>query len=136
MTAADRLPIPDELRDRIADYPRVASTGDVEATGAYLTDDFSIVFVRPDEQVVTKAGWLALLPEIETRDYRVLNEVITRSAAGFATHHVLVHMDTTMRGVERAGEFAMTDVWTLGEDDVWRLWQRHSVPLAATTLPV
>jgi hypothetical protein len=135
MTAV-RTETPGALRQRITDYPGVAATGDPEATAVYLADDFSIVFVHPARQIVSKDEWLALIGEIETRNYRIVEETLTVHPAGFATHHVLVQMDTTMRGVVRAGSFAMTDVWKLDVDGVWRLWQRHSVPLGASTLPV
>ncbi|MEZ2388556.1 nuclear transport factor 2 family protein [bacterium RCC_150] len=135
MTAV-RTETPEALRQRIIDYPGVAMTGDAEATAVYLADDFTIVYVHPAPQIVSKDEWLTLIGEIETRDYRIVEETLTVHPEGFAAHHALAQMDTTMRGVVRDGSFVMTDVWKLEVDGVWRLWQRHAVPLSATTLPV
>jgi hypothetical protein len=45
------------LRRRIVDYPSVVAAGDPEATAEYLANDFTIVYVHPARQTVTRNEW-------------------------------------------------------------------------------
>jgi hypothetical protein len=43
-------------------------------------------------------------------------------------------MNATVLGVDRSGLFVLSDIWLRG-DDGWRIWRRHSTPLAAGVMP-
>jgi hypothetical protein len=51
-----------------------------------------------------------------------------------AAHIQRFEMTATVLGEDRSGTFVVSDVWLRG-DDGWRIWRRHSTPLAAGRMP-
>lgn len=45
-----------------------------------------------------------------------------------------VRMAATVLGQDRSGVFVISDIWRRRGDD-WRIWRRHSTPLAAGPMP-
>lgn len=43
-------------------------------------------------------------------------------------------MSATVLGEDRSGTFVITDIWRL-RDAGWKVWRRHSTPLAAGEMP-
>lgn len=100
----------------------------------YLHQDFALVLVHPAATTVVRDEWLRTLP-----DYLVSRWEVRRSVLDVydntATHLQLIDMNAEVFGVDRSGLFAISDVWIRDEQDVWRVWRRHSTPLTAGPMP-
>lgn len=97
-----------------------------------LHADYALVLVQPAKAVMPRARWLAVLPNYIVHDCAVEDEV----ADVDGDVAVFLHRDrmrATVLGEDRSGTFVITDVWRQGSDG-WRVWRRHSTPLAAGRL--
>jgi len=99
---------------------------DVVAVVPFMDDDFNLVILFPMLARVTRAEWLAMLP-----DY-VISAWATKASEwdvsdDLAVHTHLVDQTAIVRGVDRSGPFTLTDVWRRS-DGFWRVWRRMSTP--------
>ncbi len=108
-------------------------TRDRALAEAILDEDFALVLVHPAVAVMPRERWLAVLPDYVVRSLHVAESVI--DVAGDVA--VVLHRDemsATVLGEDRSGTFVITDIWQLREAG-WRIWRRHSTPLAAGHMP-
>ncbi|HEX7834262.1 MAG TPA: nuclear transport factor 2 family protein [Pseudolysinimonas sp.] len=99
----------------------------------YLDDDYNLIVLTPTFNRVTKAEWLATLPDyvisvwdVVSSEWDVLGDLAVH------THHI--NMEAVVMGGDRSGPVTMTDVWRR-IDGRWRVWRRVSSPLAAGPMP-
>jgi ketosteroid isomerase-like protein len=118
---------------RLEGWQAAIERRDVAAAGEYLDDDFALVIVQPAPTFMPRAQWLALLPEYFVTGYEVQERIIDVDG-DLALVLQRVHMDATVRGMDRSGTFVLTDAWRRSRRG-WHLWRRHSTPLTAGTLP-
>lgn len=83
--------------------------------------------------MVPRDQWLAMLPDYVVHSYRV-EEQVADVDEDCATILLRVRMQATVMGQDRSGTFVLTDVWRRRADG-WRIWRRHSTPLAAGVMP-
>ncbi len=98
-----------------------------------LHADYALVLIQPAKAVMPRARWLDVLPDYIDHDYAVEDEV----ADVDGDLAVFLHRDrmrATVLGQDRSGTFVITDVWR-HVNNGWRVWRRHSTPLAARMLP-
>lgn len=98
-----------------------------------LDPDFALVLVHPAPAVLTRAQWLAMLPDYVVDSWEVQEQTIDASGDCAAVLQ-RVDMQATVLGEDRSGLFVISDIWLKRTDD-WRLWRRHSTPLTAGQMP-
>lgn len=98
-----------------------------------LDQDFALVLVHPQPAVMSRARWLAVLPDYLVHEYEVQEQVVD-SDGDVAAVAQRVRMEATALGEDRSGLFVISDIWRRHPDG-WRIWRRHSTPLDAGALP-
>jgi ketosteroid isomerase-like protein len=122
-----------DLQERWAGWQRAIEDRDVQAVAEYLADDYALVLVQPNRAVLTRAQWLALLPDYVVSEYEIQEQVLdVEGDLAVALHRA--RMAATVLGADRSGTFVVSDVWRR-YDGVWKVWRRHSTPLAAGAMP-
>lgn len=122
-----------ELQARMDEFQRCIEDCDGEAADAVLDEDYALVLVHPTAAVMPRGRWLEVLSDYVVHEYQV-DERVTDVGGDCASVLQRVSMRATVLGEDRSGTFVITDVWrrgTLG----WRIWRRHSMPLAAGGMP-
>jgi len=98
-----------------------------------LDEDFNLVVLYPTFARVSRAEWLAMLPDYVVSAWRtVASEWDVQGDLAVHTH--LIIMDAVVMGRDRSGPFTMTDVWRR-VDGRWRVWRRVSTPVDAPVMP-
>jgi ketosteroid isomerase-like protein len=106
---------------------------DTVAVQPFMDDDFTLVVLFPALARVTRAEWLATLP-----DY-VISAWVTKTSEwdasdDLAIHTQLVDQTAIVLGADRSGPFTLTDVWRRS-GGFWRIWRRVSTPLSSGEMP-
>lgn len=122
-----------DLQAQIDEFQRCIELRDVDAADAVLDDDYALVLVHPALAVMPRVRWLDLLPDYIVHDYELQERRIDASE-DCACVLQRVAMKATVLGEDRSGSFVITDVWRRGPSG-WRIWRRHSTPLAAGRMP-
>ena len=121
------------LSVQLANFEKVVIHRDAELAETVLHPEYALVLVQPALVVMPRARWLEVLPDYLVTDYEVEAahlDVLDR----YATQLQRVRMTATVLGADRSGLFVISDVW-LWEGGEWRVWRRHSTPLAAGAMP-
>ncbi len=121
------------LTMQIANFERAVIGGDTELALTVLHLDFALVLVLPVPAVMPRDRWLAVLPDYHVEEYDVQDQHLD-VLGNCATLLQCLQMTATVLGEDRSGTFVISDVWQRG-DDGWRIWRRHSTPLAAGPMP-
>jgi len=123
----------EDLHDAMRKFQDCIGTRDRALAEAVLDEDYALVLVHPAVAVMPRERWLAVLPDYVVHSLHVAESVV--DVAGDVA--VVLHRDemsATVLGEDRSGTFILTDVWRLRADG-WRIWRRHSTPLAAGDMP-
>ncbi len=123
----------DDLTRRSEEFDRVVLSRDLELAADVLAEDYALVLVQPEPQVVPRAAWLTVLPDYVVHAWEV-QEQIFEVRGDLGTVLQRIRMDATVLGEDRRGAFVVSDLWVV-EGDVWRVWRRHSTPLSAGPMP-
>ena len=122
-----------DLEQAMQEFDRAMIERDAAAASRVLDDDFALVLVQPAKAVMPRPRWLEVLPDyvIDAFDVEAaLVDVDGDSAAVLRR----VRMTATVLGQDRSGVFVISDTWRRRPDG-WRVWRRHSTPLAAGRMP-
>lgn len=121
------------LEARMAQFQHAVEHRDVAEAEAVLHPDFALVLVHPSPAVMPRARWLATLPDYVVHSWSVLEHQtdLDGDCAGVLQR---VNMRATVLGVDRSGDFILSDFWRRGSSG-WQIWRRHSSPLAAGPMP-
>jgi hypothetical protein len=114
-------------------FERVVLRLDAELALTVLHPDYALVLVVPVPAVMPRDRWLEVLPEYRVEAYGVQEQHLDVQG-NCATLMQRVNMTATVLGENRSGIFVISDVW-LRSDKGWRIWRRHSTPLAAGLMP-
>jgi len=123
----------DEPQDADARWLTALLARDVDAASRFVHDDYALTLVYPRKSVVGRAEWLETLPDYVIAQWDV-QQSMWDVEGDVASHLHLVDMTATVFGTPRNGLFVLTDIW-LRTDRGWRVWRRHSTPLAAGAYP-
>jgi ketosteroid isomerase-like protein len=125
----------DDLAARAAAFQCCIEERDAIAAEDLLDDDYALVLVHPAPAVMPRARWIEVLADYVVHDHEVL-ESITDVDPGGDCAAILqrVRQRATVLGGDRSGEFVLTDIWRR-RDGQWRIWRRHSTPMAAGEMP-
>ena len=122
-----------ELQAQIDAFRRCIEQRDADVASSVLADDYALVVTHPTPAVMPRERWLEVLPDYIVDHYEVEEQRIDLSG-DCACVLQRVSMQATVLGEDRSGLFVITDVWLRGSDG-WRVWRRHSTPLAAGPMP-
>lgn len=122
-----------EIVARSEGWQRAIEARDVDTAANYLAEDYALVIVQPAGSIVPRADWLALLPDYVVTGYEVLERIVAIDG-DLALMLQRVHQQATVRGADRSGIFVLSDTWRR-RDGTWKVWRRHSTPLAAGAMP-
>ena len=122
-----------ELNLRIADFQRCIESRDRSVAEEILDEDFALELVQPTLARMPRERWLAVLSDYVIHSYEVQEQIVSIDGdCAVALHRAL--MRATVLGDDRSGLFVISDTWQR-RDGSWRLWRRHSTPLAAGNMP-
>lgn len=121
------------LATQMATFERVVVQRDPILALAVLHHDFALVLVFPVPAVMPRVRWLEVLPDYHIEAYDVQEQHLD-VLGNCATLMQRLNMTATVLGEDRSGAFVFSDVW-LHSDEGWRIWRRHSTPLAAGPMP-
>ena len=121
------------LTVQIANFERAVLQSDAELAMTVLHPDYTLALVLPVPAVMSRERWLEVLPDyhVEAYDVQAQHLQVLGDCAALLQR---LTMTATVLGEDRSGTFVISDVW-LRRDDGWRIWQRHSTPLAAGPMP-
>ena len=122
-----------DLAGSIERFQNCIEQRDAESASQLLDADYALVLVQPARAVMPRARWLEVLPDYVVHAYDVEEQVVDVDGDCAVVLH-RARMNATVLGEDRSGVFVITDVWRR-RDGAWRLWRRHSTPLAAGSLP-
>ena len=117
----------------MADFDRCVIERDHAIAERVLHDGYALVLVQPTPAIMPRQRWLDVLDDYIVHDYAVEESHIHQDGSTAAVLQ-RVRMSATVLGEDRSGLFVLSDVWRRGHDG-WRIWRRHSTPLAAGPLP-
>ena len=106
---------------------------DAELALGVLHPDYALVLILPVPVVMPRDRWLDVLPDYVVEAYDVQTQHLD-VLGDCATLMQRLNMTATVLGEDRSGRFVISDVWLRGGDG-WRIWRRHSTPLAAGPMP-
>jgi len=115
------------------DFQRCIEDRDLARADEILDDDYALELVQPSVARVPRHRWLEVLPDYLVHSYEVQEQVLSVDG-DCAVMLQRVVMEATVLGEDRSGCFVLTDTWRLREG-AWKLWRRHSTPLAAGDMP-
>ncbi|MDX6233592.1 MAG: SnoaL-like domain [Nocardioidaceae bacterium] len=121
------------LPTQMANFERVVLRSDTELALTVLHSDYALVLVLPVLAVMPRDRWLEVLPDYRVAAYEVQERHLD-VVGDCATLLQRLTMSATVLGEDRSGTFVISDVWLRGPDG-WRIWRRHSTPLAAGPMP-
>jgi ketosteroid isomerase-like protein len=130
---ATLLAVSDELMQRIDEFQRCIEQRDQTAAGRVLDEEFALVLVQPSLAAMPRERWLDVLPNYLVHDYEVQERTVDIDGDCAAVLQ-RARMKATVLGEDRSGVFVISDVWRR-RNEQWRLWRRHSTPLAAGPMP-
>lgn len=123
----------EQLEVAAARFQTCIEQRDTATAAGILDDDFALVLVHPTSATMPRTRWLEVLPEYRVHSYRIQDQVLDIDG-DVAVMLQRVEMSATVLGEDRSGTFVITDVWRERRDG-WRVWRRHSTPLAAMEMP-
>lgn len=122
-----------ELLERWQGWQRSIEQRDVGAASGYLDDDYALELVQPNRAVFRRDAWLEMLREYVVSEYAVDEQIVdVEGELAIVMHRA--RMQAMVFGADRSGTFVITDVWRR-RAGVWKVWRRHSTPLAAGAMP-
>lgn len=123
----------DELLEAAAAFQRCIEQRDHEAAERILHEDYALVLVHPQPALMPRARWVEVLGDYVVHDYRVEHSHVDVDG-DTATILTRAVQHATVLGEDRSGTIVISDVWRRSPTG-WRVWKRHSTPLAAGRMP-
>ena len=124
----------EDVLARSAAWQQALEARDAENITEFLDEDYALQLVHPVRTVVSRAEWLRTLPNYVVHGWDV-EELIVDVRGDTALVLQRGIQTATVQGADRSGPFVISDCWRRGADGVWRVWRRHSTPLAAGAMP-
>jgi ketosteroid isomerase-like protein len=125
--------VDDDLDRRMEQFQVSIESRDLDLARDVLDDDYALVLVHPAQATMPRSRWLEVLTDYVVHDYEVQDQSVDVDGDCAAVLH-RVRMSATVLGEDRSGMFVISDVWRRRSGS-WRVWRRHSTPLAAGAMP-
>jgi hypothetical protein len=123
----------DDLQMAMARFQECIERRDRPTAEGVLDEGYALVLVHPSPATVPRARWLDVLADYRVHSYQV-DESVLDLDGDVAVALQRVQMAATVLGEDRSGGFVITDVWRRRPEG-WKVWRRHSTPLAAGDMP-
>jgi Domain of unknown function (DUF4440) len=123
-----------DLELRLDEFQRVIEARDVHAAQTVLDEDYALVLVQPTRVVISRAQWLAALPDYVVSEW-TLQERLVDVDEDCAVVLQKGFQRAVVQGQSRDGVFVISDVWRRRQG-LWHIWRRHSTPLTAGEIPL
>lgn len=123
----------DDLARAMGRFDEAVLQRDFTAAEDVLAADYALVLVQPSAVAMPRQRWLEVLKDYVVHSYTVEEQIVDQDG-DVAAVLSRVEMRATVLGQDRSGRFVISDVWRRGPDG-WRVWRRHSSPLAAGEMP-
>jgi hypothetical protein len=123
-----------DLELRLDEFQRVIEARDVHAAQTVLDEDYALVLVQPTRVVISRAQWLATLPDYVVSEW-TLQERLVDVDEDCAVVLQKGFQRAVVQGQSRDGLFVISDVWRRRQG-LWHIWRRHSTPLTAGEIPL
>lgn len=123
----------DDLARAMGRFDEAVLQRDSTAAEDVLAADYALVLVQPSAVAMPRQRWLEVLKDYVVHSYTVEEQIVDQDG-DVAAVLSRVEMRATVLGQDRSGRFVISDVWRRGPDG-WRVWRRHSSPLAAGEMP-
>ena len=122
-----------ELEAQIERFLQCIIDRDAATANEVLDSDYALIVVQPAPAVMPRSRWLEVLDDYVVDAYDVQERHLdVEGDCAVMVHRV--DMQATVLGHDRSGLFVISDVWRR-RDGTWRVWRRHSTPLAAGEMP-
>ena len=89
-----------------------------------LAPEYALVVSAAPQRPVTRAAWLATLPEYQTQSLTITGLTV-RVLGNLALASFIGDLTARVREVERRGKYFLTDVWRW-QNGAWRVIARYS----------
>lgn len=132
-SSGNLLRMADDLRIAMQRFQQCIETRDRALAEGVLDDEYALVLVQPTEARMPRGRWLEVLDDYVVHSLTVEQTVVDRDGDVAVVLH-RDEMSATVLGEDRSGTFVITDIWRL-RDGSWKVWRRHSTPLAAGDMP-
>lgn len=103
-------------------------TGDVEAAGEFLAEDYQLVVLEPTRAISTRQQWLDAFEGYEVRVLTV-DEQVVEVRGDVAVVIQRVRADATTLGHRTTRRLIITDLWRRTDDGRWLVWRRQTTPV-------
>jgi ketosteroid isomerase-like protein len=115
-----------QVLDREAEWAAAIKRQDSVAAAQYLADDYVLAIAVEGQplQLVPRAAWLSALKDYQTNSYQVDTRRV-QVYGSTAVVFMLFTQQALVRGQDRSGQFAITDIW-IQQGGTWRVAERHS----------
>lgn len=123
----------DDLQAAVTGFQQAIEQRDRSAAEDVVDEDYALVLVHPSQTTVPRVQWLDMLADYRVHTYHV-EEALLDVDGDIAVALQRVQMSATVLGQDRSGSFVLTDVWRRRPEG-WKVWRRHSTPLAAGDMP-
>lgn len=123
----------DDLPAAMQQFHDCIETRDRAMAEAVLDPDYALVLVQPAKAVMPRDRWLEVLDDYVVHSVTVDHSVVDVDGDVAVVLH-RHELSATVLGEDRSGTFVITDIWRR-RDDGWKVWRRHSTPLAAGAMP-
>ena len=97
---------------------------DTTALQRLLAPEYALVVSAAPQGPITRAAWLATLPEYQTQSLTITGLTV-RVLGDLALASFIGDLAARVRGVERRGKYFLTDVWRR-QNGEWRVIARYS----------
>jgi len=112
-----------ELQDR---WMQAWRERDRETLEQLLAPDFALVVSARPSQSVARAAWLPAALNGYSCDAFEYRDMQVRDFGDFVVVSSIGVQRATAFGVDRSGEFFLTDLWRLRTDGIWQVFARYS----------
>ncbi len=98
---------------------------DEEVVREILADDFTLTSSLSTRALMTKAQWIAALPNYNCTSF-AFDKINVRVNENTAVLNIWFHQEANANGKDWNGYFLMTDIWVKQISENWQVIARHA----------
>ena len=117
----------EQIIDLEKSFAAAIKTQDTMQTKMFQADTYFLAYAvqgLPAIQIVPKQSWLNLLKDYVTESFTI-NDIKVNVYGNTAVAMLMFTQKATVRGLDRSGQFVLTDIWYKGNKG-WLITERHS----------
>ena len=117
----------EQIIDLEKSFAAAIKTQDTMQTKMFQADTYFLAYAVqgvPSIQIVPKQSWLNLLKDYVTESFTI-DDIKVNVYGNTAIAILMFTQKATVRGLDRSGQFVLTDIWYKGNKG-WLIAERHS----------